>query len=208
MQIDRRQLKRLVYSLQALTVVCIIMLSIILTGIIYIVKLKNKEPVIITETQVETQIVEKPVEYQSTIYYTVPLASDVQDVIFEECEKYNIPHSLIISIINQESKYDWTAIGDSGKSYGLMQIQKRYHEETMISLGCSDLLNPIDNVKTGISIIHTLLEKGKGVEWALMAYNGGESYANKKIKSGIVTSYATNILARAMELECERINLR
>ena len=203
MQIDKYQLKRLVYSLQALILVCVIMLGIIITGIIYIIKLKNTEPVIITETQIQTQTVEKPVEYQSTVYYTVPLAADVQDVIFEECKKYNIPPSLIIAMIDQESKYDWTAIGDSGKSYGLMQIQKGYHQETMISLGCSDLLNPIDNVKTGISIMHTLLEKGKGVEWALMAYNGGESYANKKIKSGVVTNYATNILARAIELECK-----
>lgn len=201
-------MKKQVYFVLALILACVIMFGIIVTNIIHIIKLKNKEPVIITETQVKTVEIIKPSDSQSVIYYTVPLSTEVQDVIFEECEKYNIPHSLIIAMIEQESQYDWTAIGDSGKSYGLMQIQKGYHQETMISLGCSDLLNPIDNVKTGINIIHTLLEKGKGVEWTLMAYNGGESYANKKVKNGIVTNYATNILSRAIELECERINLR
>ena len=158
------------------------------------------DPIINTTT--ETVVVEKPVEIkQPTAYYNVPLSTEVQDAIFEECDKYHIPYSLIVAMIEKESNFDHKAIGDSGNSLGLMQIQERYHKDTMISLGCSDLLDPIDNVRTGIYLVHTLLQKDNGVQWALMAYNGGESYATKKINNGVITNYAIDILTRSFELE-------
>lgn len=208
-RIQRLKMKKQVRFVFALMLLCVIMLGIIIGNIIHIVKLNNKEPIIITDTQVQTQIITKeiPVEIiPETIYYKVSLSTEVQDVIFEECNKYNIPSSLIIAMIEKESDYRENLMGDSGNSYGLMQIQKKYHQETMLSLGGTDLINPIDNVRTGIYIINNLIQKGKGVRWALMAYNGGESYANRKINNGEVSNYVITILARSVELELERIN--
>jgi hypothetical protein len=185
------------------------MFGIIIGNIIHIVKLNNKEPETIIKTQVQIQTITKeiPVEVTpDTLYYKVTLSQEIQNVIFEECEKYNIPPSLIIAMIEKESDYRENLMGDNNNSYGLMQIQKKYYQDTMLSLGGTDLINPIDNVKTGIYIINNLIQKDKGIRWALMAYNGGESYANKKVNNGEVSNYAITILACSIELESERIN--
>jgi spore germination cell wall hydrolase CwlJ-like protein len=61
-RLQRIKIKRQVQFVLALILLCVIMLGIIIFNIIHIVKLKNKEPEIITKTQVQTQVVEKPVE--------------------------------------------------------------------------------------------------------------------------------------------------
>lgn len=56
------KIRMLAKILLTLIISCIIMFGIIITNIIYIHHLKNQEPEIITKTQVQTQVVEKPVE--------------------------------------------------------------------------------------------------------------------------------------------------
>jgi soluble lytic murein transglycosylase-like protein len=71
----------------------------------------------------------------------------------------------------------------------------------MDRLGCTDLLDPYQNVTVGIGLFGDLLSTGKGVEWALMAYNGGSVYADKKVAQGILTEYARNVLETVKNLE-------
>ena len=134
-------------------------------------------------------------------YYDVPLSEELQDHIFAECEYYDVDPTLIISIIKKESEFrDWV-VGDKGRSYGLMQIQERWHEERMDKLQVTDLLNPYQNVTVGIDYLAELLDRNKGVEWALMAYNGGPSYANKLRAKNMVSDYAKTVLGYSKELE-------
>lgn len=152
------------------------------------------------------EIIEEPeevvvVEVVEPTYYDVPLDEDLQDHIFSECESYDIDPTLVISIINKESGFRESAKGDNGKSYGLMQIQKKWHVDRMEKLSVTDLLNPYQNVTVGIDYLTELLDREKGVEWALMAYNGGPSYANKLEAKGIVSKYAKTVLAYSKELK-------
>ena len=157
-------------------------------------KPKIEEPKVINETP--TIDTEQP-EFD---YYDIPLDEDLQDHIFLECEFYDVDPALIISVIKKESEFrDWV-IGDNGRSYGLMQIQERWHEERMDRLEVTDLLNPYQNVTVGIDYFAELLDKEKGVEWALMAYNGGISYANKLRAKGIVSNYVKTVLGYSEEL--------
>lgn len=126
-------------------------------------------------------------------YFDVPLDRDLQDHIFAECEKYDVDPALVVAMIQKESTFRVDAIGDSGNSLGLMQIQPRWHRERMDILGCDDLLDPYQNVTCGITIIDELLEKGRGLEWALMCYNGGAKYANEKVANGVVTEYVHKV---------------
>ena len=155
------------------------------------------EPVEIIE-EVEEPIV---VEVVEPVYYDVPLDEDLQDHIFLECEARGIDPTLVISIINKESNFRESIRGDNGKSYGLMQIQKKWHVDRMEKLSVTDLLNPYQNVTVGIDYLTELLDRDKGVEWALMAYNGGPSYANKLEAKGIVSKYAKTVLAYSEELK-------
>ena len=163
------------------------------------------------EEVIETEILDvtvEPLENQTTVesakkvrFYAVPLSEELQIHIFEECEKHNIAPSIIIAMIERESDFDASDIGDNGKSFGLMQIQPKWHQERMDRLGCTDLLDPFQNVTVGIDIVASLKAKNPDLYWVLMAYNGGQNYANRNMNSGVYSDYAIEVVARASELE-------
>lgn len=129
-------------------------------------------------------------------YFDVPLSEDIQDHIFELCEKTGLDASMVVAMIFVESTYRSDLIGDNGKSFGLMQIQPRWHSKRMSALGCDDLLDPYQNIIVGIDYISELYTYGgkkRTTDWVLMAYNGGPSYANKKTAQGVVTHYVNKV---------------
>ena len=150
-----------------------------------------------TEIIVEEPVVEKEEEVPLVTYFDVPLDEKLQDHIFAECEKYEIDPSIIIAMIGRESNYRANVVGDSGRSFGLMQIQYKWHSGRMEKLGCDDLLDPYQNVTVGIDLLGELLDRGKGIEWALMAYNGGASYADRLTKEGRVSDYVVSVMDAA-----------
>lgn len=151
-------------------------------------------------TEEITDTNQKIVEGTEIEYFDVPLEKELQEHIFALCEKYEINPAIVISMIKLESNYTIDIIGDKGNSFGLMQIQPRWHSDRIERLGCTDLLDPYQNVTVGIDILRELIESGKGIEWALMAYNGGPGYANKKAASGLLSDYAKEVLNFSKEL--------
>lgn len=146
----------------------------------------------------------------SITYYDVPLSASLQEYIFTLCNSHGIDPVLIISMIFRESSFQATNIGDSGNSLGLMQIQPRWFQERMVELGitncgknCSHktcLLNPYSNVTLGIDYVAELMSTGKSIQWVLMAYNGGEVYANRMASEGKISSYVSDILSYSESL--------
>lgn len=134
-------------------------------------------------------------------FFDVPLDEDLQTYIFELSEDIGIEPAIIIAIIEKESNYDASAVGDHGRSLGLMQIQLRWHTARMAELGCDDLLDARQNVCVGIDILADLLEEGESIEWVLMAYNGGHAYADRLASEGRVSEYAAKVIEMANELE-------
>ena len=132
--------------------------------------------------------------------WAVPLAEDLQLHIADLCEEHHIQPELVLAVIQQESQFNPEAIGDSGDSLGLMQIQPRWHSERMQQLGCDDLLDPYQNVIVGVDILAEKLAKGS-TEWALMAYNGGNQYADALQGRGVVSEYAEAVIMLAEELK-------
>ena len=147
---------------------------------------KLEEPAEVVEAAAESR--------EQRPLYDVPLSNEVQRYIFNVSDYYGIEPSLIVAIIEKESSYNEAAIGDGGESYGLMQVQGRVWSVRMDELGVTDLLNPYENIAIGVDILAAHLEQGLGVEWALMAYNGGVSYANKMTAEGKVSKYAQSVL--------------
>lgn len=129
-------------------------------------------------------------------YFDVPLDHDLQDYIETLCEVHHIDPAIVVAMIGRESNYQADVVGDGGDSFGLMQVQPKWHQERMDMLGCTDLLDPYQNVLVGVDYLAELIERDKGIEWALAAYNAGASGANK----GYGSTYASNVLARAGEL--------
>lgn len=131
-------------------------------------------------------------------YFKVPLSESLQDHIRETCEDYGIDMSIVMAMIERESDFRTDCMGDKGNSYGLMQINKKWHVERMKKLGCDDLLDPYQNVLVGIDFLAELSNrkeaKEHGIKWVLMAYNGGASYANRLWKEGKVSKYALGVI--------------
>lgn len=150
------------------------------------------------ETIVEGYVDHGCVEH---VRYDIPLDDELQDYIIETSEERGVDPAIIIAMIKRESQFDIDIIGDKGKAFGLMQIHPRWHSDRMEKLGVTDLLDPYQNVTVGIDIMAELLDGGRSVEWALMAYNGGYATANRHMEAGTLSGYATDVLEFAEELE-------
>ena len=169
------------------------------------------KPVTVTTNTTETKELPEPdqepeetsekASFEFVMHYDVPLEMDLQDHILEVCEKYGIEPGLVIAIIQQESNFDASAIGDYGESYGLMQVQPRWFSERAEALGCTDFLDPYQNITIGVDILAELLEKSDSLEWALMAYNGGPDYANEMRDKGWISYYVRDVIANSKTFE-------
>ena len=118
------------------------------------------------------RLADTPKPKESWVKYPVPLDDDLQKYICKKCAEYQVSPALVMAVIGTESGYKADAIGDHGAAYGLMQIQRKWHEARMERLGVMNLLNPYENVTVGIDLLSELLDRGNGVEWALSYYSG------------------------------------
>lgn len=136
------------------------------------------------------------------IYFDIPLSQDIQDTIFAECEKHNIDPALVVALIERESGFNIEAVGDGGRSLGLMQIMFKHHTERMTALNCSDLLEPKQNIIVGVDFLAELIGKYDSIGEALTAYNAGEAGAYKHYfsKGKYTNGFARSIIARTYEL--------
>lgn len=133
----------------------------------------------------------------------IPLPQELQMWIIDYCKGTQINPYLIMAMCERESQYNANAVGDNGRSIGIMQIQPIWHQWRMDKLGCDNLLDPQQNIMVGIDILLDLYSICDDVAWVLMAYNGGEAYANRNYDAGNISEYATYIMARAEEMESE-----
>lgn len=127
--------------------------------------------------------------------FDVPLHEELQLYIFEISESYNVPMELILAICGQESNYDPSKIGDEGESYGLMQVQPKWHKERMEKFNVheKDLLNPYANVLIGVDYLAECIDRF-GIEYGLIAYNQGPDDAVAKKQIGVITEYAESVI--------------
>lgn len=164
----------------------------------------RQEQTTTAEQQTTTAIVEVETETVAEPTYNlcdIPLDAELQIWVFDYCKDKKLNPYLIFAMCERESQYKADAVGDSGRSLGIMQIQEQWHQERMDRLGCTDLLNPYQNVTVGIDILLDLYSKNEDTAWVLMAYNGGIAYADRHYGAGNISEYAEGIMARAEELE-------
>ena len=131
------------------------------------------------------------------ILYDVPLSEELQMHIIELANINGIDPAILFAIAHRESNYRADVIGDSGASVGLMQVQPYWHSVRMERLGCTDLLDPFQNVTVAVDYLVELLTRYKTIDKALTAYNKGH-YA------GTVTEYAVAVLNLAEEVRSTR----
>jgi hypothetical protein len=149
---------------------------------------------VITEpTEIETTVTEPPVTEEAITLYNVPLDAELQLHIIETAESYGIDPAIVLAMAFRESNYNPSAMGDNGNSYGLLQVQLRFHKERMQRLGCTDLLDPYQNVTVAVDFLASQIQRYGSLDKALVSYNRGH-YA------GTITNYAIEVLEKAEEL--------
>jgi hypothetical protein len=158
---------------------------------------RRVEPLAVPET---TPVTERLTQAPEIIrnYYDIPLSHDVQDYMFQECSRYNIPSGLVVAIMETESGFTPDIISRTG-DYGLMQINECSHEWLYNNLGVTNLLDAKQNILAGIYILRYHLDRcDGGIRKALMCYACGAGRAEFYFKQGIYdTDYTRDLLDRA-----------
>lgn len=135
------------------------------------------------------------------LYNSIPLSARFQSYIDEKCKSYGLSTNVVMGVLKKESSFKTQTMGDRGEAYGLMQVQKKWHRARMNKVGATDLLNPYDNVSVGIDYLAELY-KANNKNWhkTLMAYNGGQAYANRRTS----TYYSRKVMEYAEQFKKER----
>lgn len=122
------------------------------------------------------------------IYYDVPLNFEVQDYMFEQCEKFDVPVELVLAVIKKESNFKADAISKTS-DYGLMQINKVNHKWLKKELGVTDFLDAKQNILCGVYILSGHLKSTNGnIHKALMQYQFGIAGAKRLWRKNIYSS--------------------
>lgn len=156
-------------------------------------------PIILTAPEVE--IPER--ETKKYRYIDCPLSKELQQDIFKICDYYGVSFEFVMAVIDVESDFVIDAVGDNGVSVGLMQIQEKWHYGLMEELGVTNLYDPIENIAVGVALLHSYIEEGKGIDYALMKYNGGAAFAESMTEAGEVSDYAIEVVNTAAVYENE-----
>ena len=154
------------------------MLARLLCGILVVsvllVNSPKEEEIIMPQEKEEPRIV---AQVEETALYAVPLEEEYQRYLLELAGEKDIDPRLILAVMFVESSFDAATVGDDGESFGLMQVQPKWHGERMERLGVTDLLNPEQNAAVGVDYLAELIEKYGDEEMALVAYNAGPTGA-------------------------------
>ncbi len=117
--------------------------------------------------------------------------TELQSVIDECAEKYNIDNELIRAMIQVESGWNTDAVSNKG-AQGLMQLMPR----TAAMLGVNDPFDPEQNIEGGVRYISDLTDKYRGdIEKALAAYNAGPARVDSGNIPDVSKRYVKNIMA-------------
>lgn len=154
-------------------------------------------------------------EYEGFVFYELPdeykregakLQESYQKYLWKLCKKRKLNYYIVLALIERESGYDSSCVGDSGESVGYLQIQEKWHNGIMKELEVDSLYSPKGNLNVGTKLLQNIYkEYGKdGDNCVLMVYNMGSSRAKELWESGIYsTEYSRYVMKRAKKIEQE-----
>jgi soluble lytic murein transglycosylase-like protein len=136
-------------------------------------------------------------------YYKVPLSSDLQDLIFSECDSKKVPADLVIALIDVESDFNPKLVSKTN-DYGLMQINICHKDFLEKTLQITNLLDEKQNIKAGVYMLSGIVNKYRNMDQALMVYNCGEFGAKRLWNSGVYsTNYSRDVIEKIDEIKSQ-----
>lgn len=145
---------------------------------------EDAEPIRTVKCDVWIEPPNKPIQYEA-----VPLSNDLQDYIYLVCDTYFVPVELVFAVIEAESNFT-DGIVSATDDYGLMQLNVCCHDYLRQNLGVNNILDPYQNVHSGIFILSQKLNIAKGnVQLALICYNLGDFGGINAWESGTKSTF-------------------
>ena len=183
----------------ATRIIIIALACIVVSATSVLVGVAIAEPIIYEENHDNLAVDLEPFPEPETPALVMPEITETTETpnmetyITEKCKSIGISPTIIYSMIHRESNFEPNKIGDGGKSFGLMQVQPRWHSERMERLGCTDLLDPYQNIVVALDYLEELMVRyNYDLAKALTAYNRGHY-------DGEITEYAISVMANAEE---------
>lgn len=121
----------------------------------------------------------------------------IESYIEDICSVYDMDSYFVKSIVQQESEYKPDA--ENGDCKGLMQVSKRWHKDRAERLGITDFFDPRSNILLGVDYLSELFKEYKDPKLVLMLYSMNNNDALRLYRSGHISKYARDVLARAEE---------
>lgn len=201
----RRKRQRVRYRIAVYTILALIFLLGFFVG-----RVTKHTPVVESEIITPTHAIytlaampDEPKVEEETFYFDCPLSEEIQDYIFALCEEEDIPASLVIAVIDKESRFKSDVVSGTG-DYGLMQINECNHGWLSETYGINNFLDPQQNILGGVKILSSLYHSYEDPNRILMSYNMGESGATTAWKNGTYsTSYSEDVVSLWEEYEKE-----
>lgn len=130
----------------------------------------------------------------------IGLDAETQWAIFEQvCGQDTSAFCALMAIAYRESHFTPDLVGDDGKSFGMMQINTKWHTGRMEALGVTDLADPVQCAAVALDYLQELSTR-YGFGWVedhaiYMAYNMGPGGASNALAAGRTsTSYSEAVL--------------
>lgn len=131
-------------------------------------------------------------------YEDTYIKAEYVEICEEVGEEYNICPELLMALIEKESS--GRADAQNGSCKGLCQVSEKWHSGRMERLGVDDIYDPEGNIRLAADYLTELGAEYEDIGLILMLYHG-ESNAESKAESGLLSDYADWILTRSAEIE-------
>ena len=127
------------------------------------------------------------------ILASVSLDAETQVAIYDLCEGDDELFCAVMAIAREETGFNPSALGDSGRCVGMMQINRSFHLDRMEKLGVTDLTDPVQCAAVAIDYIRELSVSFGWVDShpLYLAYNAGPVGAANLNKAGVYSSRYT-----------------
>ena len=127
----------------------------------------------------------------------VPLSDELQRYTYITCNEYGIDYDMLLAIMEVESNYQ-NIVSNSGKDYGLCQINKANNEWLAEEYGLTDMLDERQNITAACIILAKVQEEFTAPNEILMGYNLGIEGAKRRISNGVESTYYADKVMEAM----------
>ncbi len=126
----------------------------------------------------------------------IPLPVNLQYALQSYCQRFDVPYSLALAVIQTESEFDAHAATTS--CYGYMQIHRINISFLQSSVGIDDITDDRQNLCSGVFLLSYLKQQYDTWEETLVAYNCGQQGAYDEYFSKGATSslYSDVVLHR------------